>query len=87
MLSGVSQALTYDDHHPPCLRKLNRCVKTGQINLFTVRHEPGRLCHTMSSHRGHVSALALDHDEKGFFSAGWDGDAIVRLPHAYSRCH
>ncbi|OCH93418.1 WD40 repeat-like protein [Obba rivulosa] len=48
----------------------------GQINLFTVRHEPGRLIHSMFRHRGPVSGLALQHDEKGFFSAGWDGEAV-----------
>ncbi|KDQ60948.1 hypothetical protein JAAARDRAFT_31941 [Jaapia argillacea MUCL 33604] len=48
----------------------------GHINLFTVRHDPGRLCHVMRGHRGHVSALSLQHDEKGFFSAGWDGEAM-----------
>ncbi|KAI0035916.1 WD40-repeat-containing domain protein, partial [Vararia minispora EC-137] len=51
-------------------------TSTGSINLCTVRHEPGRLIHSMSGHRGPVSALALQHDEKGFFSAGWDGDAV-----------
>ncbi len=35
----------------------------------------------MSGHRGPVSALSLDHDEKGFFSAGWDGDALVSYLH------
>lgn len=49
---------------------------TGSINLFTVRHEPGRLFKSMPGHRGPVSALALQHDEMGFFSAGWDGDAL-----------
>ncbi|KAH6918514.1 WD40-repeat-containing domain protein [Coprinopsis sp. MPI-PUGE-AT-0042] len=49
---------------------------TGHINLFTVRHEPGRLIHVMEKHRGPVSAMAMDHDEKGFFSAGWDGEAL-----------
>ncbi|KAK7061505.1 MT-A70-domain-containing protein [Favolaschia claudopus] len=50
---------------------------TGNINLFTTRHEPGRLCHVMTGHHGRpVSALAMDHDEKGFYSAGWDGEAI-----------
>ncbi|KZT09505.1 WD40 repeat-like protein [Laetiporus sulphureus 93-53] len=49
----------------------------GTINLFTVRHEPGRLCHVMRGHRGRpVSALALSYDETGFFSAGWDGEAL-----------
>ncbi|KAI0065390.1 WD40 repeat-like protein [Artomyces pyxidatus] len=49
---------------------------TGHINLFTIRHEPGRLFHTMQGHRGPVSALSLQHDEQGFFSAGWDGHAL-----------
>ncbi|KAF5373647.1 hypothetical protein D9758_000602 [Tetrapyrgos nigripes] len=49
---------------------------TGHINLFTVRHEPGRLCHTFNAHRGPVSSMSLDHDEKGLFSAGWDGEAM-----------
>ncbi len=31
----------------------------------------------MPAHRGPVSALALAHDEKSFFSAGWDGEALV----------
>ncbi|KAL1944457.1 hypothetical protein VTO73DRAFT_2887 [Trametes versicolor] len=48
----------------------------GHVSLFTVRHSPGRLCHVMPGHRGPVSALALAHDEKSFFSAGWDGEAI-----------
>ncbi|KAG6814390.1 hypothetical protein H0H92_010976 [Tricholoma furcatifolium] len=48
----------------------------GHINLFTTRHDPGRVFCTMSGHRGPVSALSISHDEKGFFSAGWDGDAI-----------
>lgn len=33
----------------------------------------------MHGHRGPVSALSLQHDEKGFFSAGWDGEAIVSV--------
>ncbi|RPD66163.1 WD40 repeat-like protein [Lentinus tigrinus ALCF2SS1-7] len=48
----------------------------GHVSLHTVRHAPGRLCHVMRGHRGPVSALSLQHDEKGFFSAGWDGEAI-----------
>ncbi|KAJ7937295.1 WD40-repeat-containing domain protein [Mycena leptocephala] len=49
----------------------------GHINLFTTRHDPGRRCHVMTGHRGRpVSALAMDYDEKGFYSAGWDGEAI-----------
>jgi transcriptional activator SPT8 len=32
----------------------------------------------MQGHRGPVSALSIQHDERGFFSAGWDGQALVR---------
>ncbi|KAJ4487884.1 WD40 repeat-like protein [Lentinula aciculospora] len=49
---------------------------SGPINLFTVRHEPGRLCHTLVGHRDLVSSLSLNHDEKSLFSASWDGEAI-----------
>ncbi|KAH9935015.1 WD40-repeat-containing domain protein [Fomitopsis serialis] len=49
----------------------------GHINLFTVRHDPGRLIHVMPGHRGRpVSGISLQHDEMGFFSAGWDGSAL-----------
>ncbi|EGN93245.1 hypothetical protein SERLA73DRAFT_189759 [Serpula lacrymans var. lacrymans S7.3] len=49
----------------------------GHINMFTVRHEPGRLFYVIpNAHRGPISALSLDHNEKGLFSAGWDGEAI-----------
>ncbi|KAF8964058.1 WD40-repeat-containing domain protein [Flammula alnicola] len=45
----------------------------GYINLFTLRHEPGRLCHVMDGHhRSPVSALCLDYDEKGFLALQWD---------------
>jgi hypothetical protein len=59
--------------------------QAGHVNLFTLRHEPGRLCHVMNGHRGPVSALALDYDDKGFFSAGWDGEAIVSGPTCHTR--
>ncbi|KAF7313599.1 MT-A70-domain-containing protein [Mycena chlorophos] len=54
-------------------------TNAGHVNLFTTRHEPGRCIHVMSGHNNSpISALALDHEEKGFYSAGWDGEAIVR---------
>ncbi|KAK7693508.1 hypothetical protein QCA50_003076 [Cerrena zonata] len=49
----------------------------GNINLYTVRHEPGRLCYVMPGHRGPVSSMAMAHDEKGFYSAGWDSEAYL----------
>lgn len=51
----------------------------GHINLFTVRHDPGQLCYVMYGHRGPVSSLSMQYDEKGFFSAGWDGEALVSV--------
>lgn len=33
----------------------------------------------MVGHRGPVSAMSMRHDEKGFFSAGWDGEALVGM--------
>ncbi|TFK29991.1 WD40 repeat-like protein [Coprinopsis marcescibilis] len=51
-------------------------TNAGHINLFTVRHEPGKLIHVMDKHHDSVSALAMDYGEKGFFSAGCDGEAI-----------
>ncbi|KAI0736755.1 WD40 repeat-like protein, partial [Fomitopsis betulina] len=49
----------------------------GHINLCTVRHDPGRLMYVMRGHNGRpVSGLSLQHDEMGFFSAGWDGSAL-----------
>jgi hypothetical protein len=62
------------------IRRITQIIlQAGHINLFTVRHEPGRMCHVMNGHRGPVSALSMQHDEKGFFSAGWDGEALVSL--------
>ena len=57
----------------------------GHINLFTVRHDPGRTFHVMHGHRGPVSALSMQHDEKGFFSAGWDGEALVGRNNLHNR--
>ncbi|KAK4335245.1 Transcription factor SPT8 [Rhodotorula toruloides] len=61
----------------------------GSINLWTVRHDEGQIRHVFrpdasssssssATPQGHspkaaVSALALDNDEMGFLSGGWDG--------------
>ncbi|KIJ44025.1 hypothetical protein M422DRAFT_208260 [Sphaerobolus stellatus SS14] len=50
---------------------------TGNINLFTVRHDPGRVVHTLTGgHTRPVSSMTMLHGEKGFISAGWDGNAV-----------
>ncbi|GJJ12113.1 hypothetical protein Clacol_006354 [Clathrus columnatus] len=48
----------------------------GSINLFTIRHDPGQVVHSMAGHLGPVSAMTMTYDEQGFISAGWDGNAI-----------
>ncbi|TFL07476.1 WD40-repeat-containing domain protein [Pterulicium gracile] len=63
--------------HPDALWSLAG-TNRGTINLFTVRHEAGRLCHVFDAgHHGQpISSMCLDHNEMKFFSGGWDGDAI-----------
>ncbi|CAE6424944.1 unnamed protein product [Rhizoctonia solani] len=48
----------------------------GNINLFTVRHDPGRVHFVLRGHKGPTSGLALSADEKKVYSAGWDGHAL-----------
>lgn len=55
----------------------NFFAQKGHVNLFTVRHDPGQFITALYGHRGPVSSLAVQHDEMGFFSAGWDGDVYV----------
>ncbi|KAF8509259.1 WD40-repeat-containing domain protein [Gautieria morchelliformis] len=50
--------------------------QSGSVNLFTIRHDPGHVVHSLSGHLGPVSALAMLPGEKGFISAGWDGEAL-----------
>ena len=49
----------------------------GSIALHTLRHAPGQVVHVLKGHRKAVSSLALQPDEKGVFSAGWDHIGIV----------
>ncbi|CAE7126287.1 unnamed protein product [Rhizoctonia solani] len=48
----------------------------GNINLFTVRHDPGRVHFVLRGHKGPTSGLTLSADEKKVYSAGWDGHAL-----------
>ncbi|KAH7340886.1 WD40-repeat-containing domain protein [Rhizoctonia solani] len=48
----------------------------GNVNLFTVRHDPGRVHFVLRGHKGPTSGLALSADEKKVYSAGWDGHAL-----------
>ncbi|WVQ83902.1 hypothetical protein IAT38_006046 [Cryptococcus sp. DSM 104549] len=48
-------------------------TQSGPINLFTLRHSPGHLVHTLKGHTSVVSCMALLPDEKGVISGSWDG--------------
>ncbi|KAF8610012.1 WD40 repeat-like protein [Ceratobasidium sp. AG-I] len=51
-------------------------TSTGNVNLFTIRHDPGRVHFVLRGHKGPTSGLALSADEKKVYSAGWDGHAL-----------
>lgn len=59
-------------------------AQTGNINLFTVRHDPGRVHFVLRGHKGPTSGLALSADEKKVYSAGWDGHALVSSTDPYA---
>ncbi|WFD02159.1 Transcription factor spt8 [Malassezia obtusa] len=46
--------------------------ESGQINLYTLRHDPGQLRHVFRKHTAAVSALALSDSETELLSGGWD---------------
>lgn len=46
--------------------------ESGNIHLYTLRHNPGVARHVFRKHKGAVSALALTEDETGMISGGWD---------------
>ncbi|KAF8580866.1 WD40 repeat-like protein [Ramaria rubella] len=72
--SDALWGLSGSSARPP--RRIPSRAPAGSINLFTIRHDPGRVVHSLSGHLGPVSALAMLPGEKGFISAGWDGEAL-----------
>ncbi|PWN18968.1 WD40 repeat-like protein [Microstroma glucosiphilum] len=47
-------------------------TESGNINLTTVRHDPGTTHHVLRKHKGPVSALALTNGDAELVSGGWD---------------
>ncbi|KZO95406.1 WD40 repeat-like protein [Calocera viscosa TUFC12733] len=48
-------------------------TSNGHVNLFSIRHDPGNIHHVFKGHvNSPVSCLAMAHDEKSFYSGGWD---------------
>lgn len=52
-------------------------TESGNINLCSLRHEPGQLRHVLRRHTSAVSALALTNDDTELISGGWDRSVLV----------
>ena len=47
-------------------------LESGSINLYSVRHDEGKLIACLQKHRSAVSVLTLDREEKSVLSGSWD---------------
>ncbi|KAJ3303702.1 Transcription factor spt8 [Kappamyces sp. JEL0829] len=47
-------------------------TESGSINLWSVRHEEGKLQHVIRGHRSTVSCLSIGLDERSCMSGSWD---------------
>jgi transcriptional activator SPT8 len=47
-------------------------LESGCINLYSVRHDEGKVIHRLKGHKSAVSVLTLTHDEKSLLSGSWD---------------
>lgn len=47
-------------------------TESGNINLCSLRHEPGQLRHVLRKHTSAVSAMVLTNDDTELISGGWD---------------
>jgi transcriptional activator SPT8 len=47
-------------------------TESGNINLCSLRHEPGQVRHVLRKHTSAVSALLLTNDDTELISGGWD---------------
>lgn len=47
-------------------------TESGNINLTSIRHEPGVTQHVLRKHKGAVSAMALANNDTELISGGWD---------------
>ncbi len=47
-------------------------TRSGAINLFTIRHEEGKIAHVLKGHSSPVSVLLLTQQEEHVVSGSWD---------------
>ncbi|KAL8826842.1 MAG: hypothetical protein Q9191_003548 [Dirinaria sp. TL-2023a] len=51
-------------------------LESGGINLQSIRHDEGKLIHSMRKHTSAVSVLTLSQDERSALSGSWDKTVI-----------
>ncbi|KAI8852209.1 WD40-repeat-containing domain protein [Chytridium lagenaria] len=52
-------------------------AESGNINLYTVRHDEGYCQHVLRGHKRPVSVLVLDSSETAVISGGWDKNILL----------
>ncbi|KAI8916779.1 WD40-repeat-containing domain protein, partial [Powellomyces hirtus] len=63
------------DVHPEGIWCVTGC-KSGNINLWSVRHDEGHCQHVLREHRNAVSVLRLTPGERGLVSGSWDRSLV-----------
>jgi transcriptional activator SPT8 len=58
-------------------RELGADDQSGPINLYTLRHSPGHMIHTLRGHQSVVSCLSILPGEQELLSGSWDGTIRV----------
>jgi len=79
MLSGLLRELGQVFHH----QKEKADGQSGPINLYTLRHAPGHMVHTLRGHQSVVSCLSILPGEQGLLSGSWDG--TIRVSTSFTR--
>ena len=51
-------------------------LESGGINLQSIRHDEGKLIHSMRKHKSAVSVLDLSQDERSVLSGSWDKTVV-----------
>ena len=51
-------------------------LESGCINIYSVRHDEGKVIHRLREHKSAVSVLTLTQDEKSLLSGSWDKNVL-----------
>lgn len=47
-------------------------TESGNIHLYSIRHEEGKLLHILRGHKSPVSTMKISPNEKGLITGSWD---------------